>query len=350
MAETISLFSPAPLDMADSYGLVAAMLAKELTALGNYVNLAALGGAWHRNQTDEVDKIVRQPYRKSHGGIFLGYPRNYAKHGVKDGPRIAITMFESSRIPDDWPPVLNTMDAVIVPSRFCAQSFRASGVSVPIHVVPLGIGESYRFVERAADRPLTFLAFMDRGARKGGLVAMQAFLMAFGDDMGYRFVWKGRNPKQRVNFTNPNFEVVQQDMSEEELAALYQRADVLINPNKGEGFGLIPREFAATGGIALATGWGGTADHIDEWGWPLPYTLEKADWTGNQTLEGRELGEWATCDPGAVAKILRDVAVNRECYLEQARQKAKVAARYTWRRFALDVRYIWRGVVEYGYA
>src|ERR1700685_814933 len=49
------------------------------------------------------------------------------------------SMYEASRIPADWPAKLNLATTLIVPSRFVASAFRASGVTVPIEVVPDGV-------------------------------------------------------------------------------------------------------------------------------------------------------------------------------------------------------------------
>lgn len=335
-------------DIADSYGLIACQLARHLSALGVHVNALGLGNTVMDSQPDDIRAIVTQPIRASLGGIFLGYPTLYDRHPNplgKLGPRIGITMFESSRIPLDWIEPLNKLDAVIVPSRWCKEVFAACGVTVPIHVVPLGVGDIYQYQERPTDRPLTFMAFLDRGARKGGIVALMAFQIAFGDDKRYRLILKMRKPRQGMDLLNPNIGVIQRDMSEQELYELYLQADVLINPHKGEGFGLIPREFASTGGLALTTDWSGTADDIDLWGLPLPYTLVKADWKGHSRFEGTDLGYWAEIDPIAVASKLQTVAANRAYYHSLGKVYSERARKlYSWRTFAEQVLDIWKGV------
>lgn len=345
----ITVYAPGNYDMADSYGLIACMLARHLTALGARVNAMGMGKTVMDSQPDDIRAVTSRPLSPSPGGIVLGYPTGYHRHSALlfHGPRVALTMFESTKLPVDWLAPLNDCDAVIVPSRFCKQVFERSGVSAPIHVVPLGVGDVYRYQERVGGRPLTFLAFLDRGARKGGITALQAFLHAFGEDMNYRLILKARTPKQGFDLTNPNIEVILQDMSEEELYALYCRTDVLINPHKGEGWGLIPREFAASGGFAMTTGWSGTADHIEQWGYPLPYALTKADWRGNKSLEGQDVGEWATVDPARVATHLRIVADNWDYYRTLLPEKAAAARRlYNWREFAARVLEVWEGVAH----
>ena len=59
------------------------------------------------------------------------------------------TMWESSALPAAWPAALNRARAVIVPSRFVADVCRASGVTVPIEVIPEGIdSDIYGFHDR----------------------------------------------------------------------------------------------------------------------------------------------------------------------------------------------------------
>lgn len=345
----ITVYAAKNYDIADSYGLIACQLVRHLTRLGVHVNAAGLGETVMDNQPEDVRAVTSRPLRPSLGGIVLGYPTNYAHQGalLYCGPRIAITMFESTRLPSGWVEPLNDMDAMIVPSWFCADVFKACGVTVPVHVVPLGVGEVYAWAERPKDRPLTFLAFLDRGLRKGGVVAEKAFLRAFGDDPNYRLILKSRNAKVPLNYGNRNITAIHQDMSEAELYQLYLSADVLINAHRGEGFGMIPREFAATGGIAMTTAWSGTADGLGEWGLPLPYTLVKAGWEDNKLLEGQELGSWAEPDIAGVAHALQTVAANREAYQAWAKRAAhRAAALYSWRQFAEQVLSIWKDAAD----
>lgn len=343
----INVCAPGHLDPYDSFGLIACQLARHLSALGAHVNLWSLGDRKPPSLPADILPIVDQPMRMIFGGLLLGHPTGYSYYpdiAAQMGRRIAITMFESSRLPAGWVEILNELDAVIVPSTFCVDVFRNAGVTVPIHLAPLGVGEAYKPAGRAPGRPFTFLAFLDRGLRKGGVAALQAFLQAFGDDPAYRMILKQREVVLRAEILNPNVEVVYQDMTERELYNLYLRCDCLVNPNKGEGFGLIPREFAATGGIAMATNWGGTADGIGVWGVPIPYKLVPADWSKAQRLAGQDLGEWAEVDIDELAALMRQVSDQRVAYSWIAANVApQVRKLYDWRAFAAKVLDVWRG-------
>lgn len=361
MALSFNLFSPGNLDPANSYGLFPLELGRHLAALGHHANFMPAGDRVSPLMDDATRELTTRPFVLQPGAtvdLLFGYPTIHRYFSTTAGaPRLALTMFESSRMPEDWAEPLNECDAVITPSRFCRDVFRDCGVSAPVHVIPLGVSNVYRPVGRSTDRPFTFLAFLDRLKRKGGLLAMTAFVRAFGDRDDVRFVIKHRSmerasfkpkPATSVNgngaagnkragliITNKNIEVVQADLTESELYALYSRCDCLVMPALGEGFGWPPREMAATGGIALATSFSGLADDIDLWGLPLPYTLQRAGWEGVKELQGKPLGQWAHVDVDAVAERMRWVYEQRELLRHRAMRNApRVRELYDWSAIA----------------
>lgn len=341
---TINLYAPTHWDMCNSYGLIACQLARHLTALGAKVNCHGPGQIVMDSQPADIAAITSQPYCPSDGGILMGWPVAFDSFEATGRPQIALTMFESTKLPSGWADALNSMDAVIVPSRFCRDVFIDCGVTAPIHVAPLGIGEIYQPYQRPQRDVMTFLAFLDRGSRKGGDLAQEAFARAFGNDPNYQLVLKMRSPiGTRVDlFPGGNVTLIQQDMTEQELYQLYCSADVLINPNRGEGFGLLPREFAATGGISLATDWGGTADDIEQWGWPISCTTHKAHWKGQVWLEGESLGDWAEPDINDVVRQLFSIAGHLPAYQNSSlRMASNIHKLYSWRRFAATVLEVW---------
>lgn len=345
----ITVYPPGHYDPYDSYGLIACELVRGLAEAGIDVNARGRGICVMDSQPVVVRDVTAKPLRAATGGgIVMGFPPIGVRPKILDegGPWVGLTMFESTRVPPTWRDPLNQYAAVIVPSRFCIDILRDAGVTVPIRVVPLGVRESYHPQPlRCQGETLTVLAFLDRGRRKGGMLALQAFQRAFGDDPRYQLILKSRAVRVGFEITNPNITVIQRDMTDGELCDLYGRCDVLLNPNLGEGFGLIPREFAATGGIALATGWGGTADYIDFWGVPLPYQLVQSDWRGVPNMEGLDLGQWALPDMDAMVSILRDVVQNRQTYALRAWANAlAVGAMYRWADFAARVYEIWQEV------
>jgi glycosyltransferase involved in cell wall biosynthesis len=337
----INIFMPGDADPCDSYGYLGLELARHLTRMGYYVNVIPQRNRYMPGQDVELVAILDNPPRMGAGGIVLGWPPNYKLFNIPPGPRLAINMFETTKLPLGWAGAMNECNAVVTPSVFCRDVFITNGVTVPIHVSPLGVGELYQYVERKADRPLTFLAFMDRGKRKGWWTAARAFVAAFGDSSDHRLILKGRGSQLPMTMTNPNITTIERDMMPDELYELYLSADVLINPHRGEGFGLLPREFSATGGISVTTAWSGTAEGVEEWGVPIDYKLVPARHDEMQ-LDGQDLGMWAEPDFNHLVSILREIDDCRGSYRQRARVAAqRVSEMYRWDRFAASIEKVW---------
>jgi glycosyltransferase involved in cell wall biosynthesis len=334
----LNVFAP-DWTLAESYGRIARELSDHLEALGVEVNRVGINSP-------------QRHLRPCFGGLLLAYPTNFYKFGsmASQGPRIAVTMFESTALPDGWVEVLNQMDAVIVPSRWLMDVFHNAGVTVPLHCVPLGVSSAYQYVERDhRARPYTFLALGDRGRRKGWHIAGFAFMRAFGEDPNYRLIFKTRPGSMMFALGNANMGIIEGEFSDEEMAALFEECDCFINPNAMEGFGLAPREFAATGGISIATNVGGTADDIAHWGLPIAVERWESAWAGEPKLEG--LGQWAVPDVNDLAATMLHVARHRDFYAERGQVMAEyVRTRYSWRAFAEQVLAIWNKVYERRYS
>lgn len=324
----INLCSPT-FKPAESYGRIALELGAEFARMELTVN--QIGG-----QGLDAPKTV---FRPAIGGILLGYPTLWEFYTplVHKGVRVAVTMFESTVLPQGWVERLNQADGVVVPATWLVDVFRQNGVTKPIRVAPLGISEVFcQPKRREVSDPFTFIAFADRGYRKGWFHAAQAFSQAFGKSIAYRLILKTRDAYLKKLITNPNIEVVTDEMDDKGLLELYHQCHVMLAPNCSEGFGFIPREFAASGGVAAATNRGGTADDLQWWGVPIPYTLDKA-WLDDEKWRG-QLGQWAEPDVDGLARLMKHMVAQYEVYQDAAlRSAGYVASHYTWSRFAKQV-------------
>lgn len=361
MKQVITIASPT-YDPYDGYGRMACELVAHLTQKGMYTNTIHLGKAVFPTQTKALQELLHQPIKLALGGIVLGYPTLYHEYGamVNQGLRVAHTMFESTQFPVGWVEVLNECKAVTVPTPEQKRIAEKNGVRVPVHVTPLGISETFRYVDRSKrvyseSNPFTFICWADRGMRKGWDVAVAAYIKAFGKRMDTKLIIKSRAMGFPFNFPdNPNIETVQEDYDEFQLNEFYAQADCMVFPSRGEGFGLPPREFAATGGPAIVTGW--WADHIQQWGYPINFKMMPA-WEGETEAVGKwvdqgkfiGLGKWAEPDEAHLVKqmqYIRDGNWKLICHM--ARQSAvNVRKMYTWGGFADSMFEVWQGVLNH---
>jgi glycosyltransferase involved in cell wall biosynthesis len=103
------------------------------------------------------------------------------------------TMWESSRLPPSWVGPVNRARAVMVPTRYVADVFRASGVSVPIEITPDGVDPSvYHYVPRPPREGGTTLIVSKVVPRKHFSEALQAWQLAFEGDDSARLIIKAR--------------------------------------------------------------------------------------------------------------------------------------------------------------
>lgn len=322
-----------------SYGRISHELYNAFTALGI-----------HTNTVGEHAPETR--FQPCFGSIVLGYPTDTKTTYppiTQLGKRLIVTMWETDTLPKGWTEALNDFDAVIVPTQWNVDVFRANGVTSPIHVVPLGINSDFKYIERPLERKVhRFLAIEANNERKNWRTIIEAFYRAFGNDPHYRLIFKNRQQaySHMANGYIPdeNISVMEHDLPIQALARFYGDFDYMVFPSLGEGFGLPPREFVATGGIAIATNWGGLSEGIHEWGYPLEIEgLIPAKFSDLPANEHLNVGSWGSVAVDTLALAMRDVVANRDEYLLKAKQQSDyVVKTYTWKSFTDRVLEIWQ--------
>jgi glycosyltransferase involved in cell wall biosynthesis len=232
------------------------------------------------------------------------------------------TMYEGTGLPDDWGAHINQKaERVIVPSEFLVDVFRSHGVHrrIPIDVVPGGVDvDEFPVLDRPVPthRPYTFMAFGDRGSRKGSDLVNQAFYRAFGDNKDVRLIIKTLAfglPDLCTAKGDPRISVWRD--TTKSLADVFAMTDCFVFPSRGEGWGLPPREAACMGVPVIATRWGGLENGIDNWAIPLNDVK-----LTNSNLRGR--GQWAQPSVDEIVDRMLWCYNNRE----DARQKGLAAA------------------------
>ena len=97
--------------------------------------------------------------------------------------------------------------------------------------------------------------------------------------------------------------IIEDDLGDSQLRALYAQCHAMIAPSKAEGFGLPMAEAMLSGLAVVTTGWGGQTDFCnDETAWLVDYKFEPA-----RTHFGLFDSVWAMPDIDHLAKTMRDV-------------------------------------------
>lgn len=175
---------------------------------------------------------------------------------------IGFTFWETNRLPDDWVKDCNRMDEVWTCSKFMQDVFMSSGVNVPVYEFKLGVDPRYFYPKkRERGYDFTFLSIGSPSTRKNSQLTVNAFLDLFDGIPNFKLIYKSNGPADARMYKNgmigridhPQIEVIDWEMTVEDLAKVYDRADCLIYPTSGEGWGNIPFQGIAKGIPTICT-------------------------------------------------------------------------------------------------
>jgi glycosyltransferase involved in cell wall biosynthesis len=224
-----------------------------------------------------------------------------------------LTMTEGSELPPGWREWIEkaNVERLIVPCPHNAEAFRRGGVTCPIHVIPGGTDpDEFPVITDRPERPYTFLALGDRGARKGWVEVWQAFYKAFGtptDTADVRLVIKVRPDSNDLldriadaENPDPRVHIWREDVAD--MRDVFAAADCFVFPSRSEGWGMPPREAAMMGVPVITQLCSGVDDG---------YTARWATVITGGTLEAipsafeHIAGDWLRADVGALTRAMR---------------------------------------------
>lgn len=224
-------------------------------------------------------------------GLYHGTPIQLAIIASRlrpgDAPAVAMTTWETSFLPASFAIALNRFDAVIVPSRFCAEvidrsrEIMADGPVVRCHVVPHCFDPFvWQPTDRPAEGPFTFYSIGAGGERKNMVGVLRAYLHAFDKSDGVKLVIissgadfdlfratiaRSGLPQKEL----PGLVIPDAELTPEEIVRVHQDGDCFVSAARGEGFGLGMFEAAVMQRPVIHHRWGGQIDFLtgslDQW-------------------------------------------------------------------------------------
>lgn len=296
-----------------------------------------------QNLTDRGKLAINKPFVKGKIGVSFGYPNAF--NSIINDVKIGFTMFETNKLPNgkgfrdegntwagvtgDCADMINALDELWVPSEHNKGLFEASGVEIPVSVIPLGVNQHlfYDFTKEREktrkERPFTFLMLGTLTSRKNVGAVITAFMDLFSGNDDVRLVIKSKSGTiASLQFPKGiNIEIIDENSTVKQVQDYYKNADCFVFPSRGEGFGLPPLEAMATGLPTIFACNTGMADYANEkYNYPIrKHELVKAT---RYPKKWGDVGTWY--EPSLVE--LKEKMYDVYCNEEKAKKKGKLAA------------------------
>ncbi|MDX2288235.1 MAG: glycosyltransferase [Hyphomicrobiaceae bacterium] len=183
--------------------------------------------------------------------------------------------WELETVPPEWIRAIGYVDAILVPSRFCAETLTRvtqKPVVVVPHPVPAGDEPA---TDRHASRPFTALGIFNYGSsfeRKNPLAIVRAFRLAFPSGQPARLILKTSDGARHAGDAlrlkreiadDARITLVDGVWTTEQMSEALASADAYISLHRSEGFGLTIAEAIMRGVPIVVTGWSGNLDFCD---------------------------------------------------------------------------------------
>lgn len=237
----------------------------------------------------ESGKIIKDLTNKDidyNVNIIHTTPEFWSKYREEGKLNIGYTIWETSKLHPDWPKYINeNVSAVMVGCEWNIKVFKDSGVTVPIFVVPHGIGAREfdnidPFNVRGVDKDTyMFYSIFQWTERKHPIALLKAYWHAFQNNENVALVLKtyrsnySDGEKEAIRTTikrlksvtimdnYPSIYLIPDMLTNDEILGLHSRGDCYVSLDRGEGFGLSPFTAGAAGKPIIVTGFGGSTEY-----------------------------------------------------------------------------------------
>jgi hypothetical protein len=313
-----------PFSLADGYATAAENMTLALDRLGVRLYLEPV---WFDDHTG-LQPWTREKLREPFGGfcevgVCMSTPGEFKTLPTR--VRVGYTMYEADdpleKYPE-WRHDCDRADLLVVPTEYCRGVF-GEFFRRDIVVAPLALNALYYAPKlRQAKDTFTFVSYGTLSGRKSPLETIRCFQRAFPTEDDVRLVLKTRFgvcgysyhqlPKlDDDRITIVNVEKKEPDWSPETLRDWLYDADCMVFLSKGEGYGLPPREAAATGLPLIYAHNSGLSDIT--YGYGVRTLKEEASPIG---------GAWRVPDWDMATDLMRHVYLHREKAYAQAYREA----------------------------
>lgn len=343
-----------PFDSSYSLALLNRETARALAALGHHVVLHSTEGPGDfepaqafLDENPDLAEMFRQSRLVEPARCDVSSRNLYPPRVHDMASRINLLhhyAWEETGFPTDWVDEFNDcLQGMTCLSSHVRKVMIDNGVKVPLTVSGCGVDHWQRVApDNSYQLNLDGFVFLHVSScfpRKGLGALLDAYGMTFTIDDPVHLVIKSfKNPHNETHallkeFKNkypayPNVRVIEEDLTNEQLKALYEQSHALVAPSRAEGFGLPLAEAMLSGLPVITTGWGGQTDFCrEDTAWLIDYSYERA-------VTHFDLFDsvWAAPDVPHLARLLRELYALPEAGRALKNQAARklLAAEFGW--------------------
>lgn len=214
--------------------------------------------------------------------IIHAPPRDFAKYHSTTAYCVGCTVWETSRLTEDWVQRCNLMDEIWVPCTDNKAWFKDSGVTKPIYLVPHIVPDrperliaptGFEFL--ANERRFVFYSVFIWQDRKNPLGTISAYLSEFTSRDKVLLVVKVANAKQAKDEVTkliqtmglkdpPEVRAIDGWFTDAEMGWIHQHSDCYYQLQHSEGWGLPHFEALSYGNYLITTAFGGPRDFMEK--------------------------------------------------------------------------------------
>ena len=250
--------------------------------------------------------------------------------------------WEESEFPKEYLKDFNRfLDALPVMSPYVKKIMIDNGISIPVFEVGIGVDHVLNVEPKEfplkTKKKFKFLHISSGFPRKGLDVLLEAYTSAFTSKDDVVLIIKTfPNPHNNVEDlvgkykskpNCPEIELINEDLPYEYIVGLYRKSDCLVQPTRGEGFGLPMAEAMLLGIPVITTAYGGQSYFCnDENSWLIDFKFTKA-----KTHMNLFNSYWVEPSKEHLADLMQYIYKNRES--KEVEEKIKKAKETLLRKF-----------------
>jgi glycosyltransferase involved in cell wall biosynthesis len=316
----------------------------------------------------------------SHVCLYHGHPVNYDiqadrfQRGIFSlcdnyKFKVLMTVNESEPLPIEWINEVRGFDMILVPSKYCKRVWDEALTKykkpIPVHVVPHGVEDWLKpLPDRGANAKspalrtlhqddkfkfLTVFTALSYPKRKGIDVGLKAFFNEFKPDEKVVYIIRTEDQRYLQNYIaeypqKAQFLIIDEKMVPSDLVKLYNIADCLVYPSRGEAWGLDLMNSIACGLPSMATKFSGPLDYANGYTTWIPREKQLVPGIAYANPNGL----YAEPNVKAMQKAMREATVNHVNKRKDAIKKSvKFRKNNTWDKAAkICVDLIEKGVLD----